>query len=98
MFGKKIIFLLLVFGLAISLFSTWSASRMAKSLYKDYIELKCNLFDCEYRSKRYKEKFAQNIFSKNQYISNISLLDAVPIANIINNSKLVYRFYKGTCI
>lgn len=102
MLKKKIIFFLLSLGLIISLFSTWSISRTLKSIHKENIELKSSLFNYEYNNKRDKEKYAQNLFSENQHLSDLALLDSnsdtISLASIMNNTKLVYRFYQGTCV
>lgn len=99
---NRIILILMSLSLIASLFSTWSISRVAKKLNNENIELKSSLYNFEYNKERNKEKYAQNLFSENQLIPNLPLLnedlDTTHISTIINSTKLVYRFYAETCV
>lgn len=89
-------------SLIISSILIYFNSSSIKNLQTHNLELKSNLNDLKYIDQRYREKFAQNIFSENRNISDVPLLnthlDTVSLASLINNTKLIYRFYEETCV
>ena len=74
---------------------------MSKSIHAENLKLKKKIDSCDYILKRSMEKFNQCIFSENKQISDIQLINGdlknVLLSSLVQDEKLVYRFYKETC-
>ena len=77
-------------------------SQVIKTLNKNFNDVRSDFYDCEFLSKRSKEKYIQSLFSENIIISDVFLTcpsyDSILISRVINSAKLVYRFYKSSCV
>lgn len=101
--NKNIIIVVLTLGLIVTLFFSRSTTRLCESLNKKNKAIISELNDYKYTSKRLREKQFQNLFSENQIIPNITLLnaklDSVSLTSVVGSgTKLVYRFYEETCV
>jgi len=69
---------------------------------KNIVDLRSDLYDCEYNNNRNKEKYNQCLFSENINISDVYLVDpkydSISLSKVINNTKLIYRFFGSSCV
>lgn len=100
--NKNLTIFLLSFTLLICLLTILFNSQVRKALNKSIIDLRSDLNDCEYNSKRNKEKYIQCLFSENKNISDVYLVgstyDSILLSRVINSTKLIYRFYESSCV
>lgn len=99
---KNILLAVLFIGLLVSLFPTFTLSKTVTDAKNRNIELQAELNNCEYINKRNDERSAMCILSENKNLPNLSLvnfnLDTIQISDIVGETKLIYRFYEGTCV
>jgi hypothetical protein len=76
--------------------------RLKKGIDKNVIDIRTNLYDCEYNNKRFKEKYAQCLFSENIKISDVNLINptsnTIALSEVVSNTKLIYKFYNSSCV
>ena len=85
-----------------SFVSTFIISSNFKRLKIINGDLQTNLNDCEYINNQYLEKYAQSLFSEDRVVRNVYVsnnnFDSILLRDLIDSTKLIYRFYKESCI
>lgn len=99
---KNILLIALVIGLIVSLLSTSTLSKTLIVSKNRNNELQAELNGCEYINDRIDMRSTMCILSENKKLNNTDLinsdLDTVRLSDIVKETKLVYRFYEGTCV
>ncbi len=90
-------------ALTICLYVSVKNVKVAKKLAKENMELKGSIEEAQRKILSNKKSQNYNLFSENKKIGNIPLIsmngrDTIDLVNVINKTKLVYRFYNGTCV
>jgi len=106
---KKIFGVVLFLAFLVCCYTTYISSNRNRELlvYVDKLEsdkkdLLSSIEDFNYEDGRRLVKFKQAIFSESEKISDVKVVssefDTLQISSIINEPKLIYRFYQETCV
>ncbi len=94
--------IVLSFVLFVCLLSILFNSRVRKATDKSFTVLRTELYDCEFKNNRNKEKYIQCLFSENINVSDIYLVgsnyDSISLSKVITSIRLIYRFYGSSCV